>query len=82
MSIFLEQAIQILNSVDVSDPKMQQAKTKLTELTAINKSASMDSATLQNIVLLLTPFVAYYKVNQVLKLLKELANERPTKKYL
>jgi hypothetical protein len=85
MSIFLEQAIQILNSVEDSDPKMKEAKTKLTELSDINKSAAIsdliNNPTFQNVVNLLTPFVVNYKVNQVLKLLNELSKEQSPDKY-
>lgn len=76
MNIFLKQATMFLNSLSSELPEAKQA---YTSLTTISKTAGLDELltgpTLHNIVTLLTPFVTNYKVNQVLKLLKELQLE-------
>jgi hypothetical protein len=76
MSIYLEQIQLLLSNIDIKEAK--QAKEELEVLT---KNAGVtdliNDPKFQNIVNLLTPFVVNYKVNQVLKLLTELAKDRP-----
>lgn len=78
MSIFLSQAQKILNKVDLTDPAVSQAKEILN---GMDKTAGVSDALadprLSTAINLLTPFVVNYKVNQVLKLLKELSKSQP-----
>lgn len=76
MSTFYDNAKRILDSVELTDPKVLEAKALLSEVHKTAASKDNSSATFQNIVTLLTPFVVNYKVNQVMKLLKELAKEQ------
>lgn len=77
MSIFYSNAKRLLDSVDVSDPKISEAKSLLSNVTKVGGPVELiNNPTFQNVVNLLTPFVVNYKVNQVLKLLKELAKEQ------
>ena len=76
MSIFLDQAKQILNSVDLPDQPIKDAKTLLNSISKVGGITDLiHDAKFQNIINLLTPFVVNYKVNQVLRLLQELAKE-------
>ena len=76
MSIYLRQAKRILAQINIDAPEVKQAKDELRKLT---KTAGLGDIIhdpkFQNVVTLLTPFVVNYKVNQVLKLLKELARD-------
>jgi hypothetical protein len=78
MSVYLQNVEYLLSQTDVQniDPKITQA---LDELTAIRKNSSLsdliNNPKFQNIINLLTPFVVNYKVNQVIKLLKDLESE-------
>lgn len=77
MSIFYTNAKRILESVSLTDPKVIEAKTLLGSIQKVGGPTDLiNNVTFQNIVNLLTPFVVNYKVNQVLKLLKELAKEK------
>ncbi len=77
MSIFYTNAKRLLDSVSLTDPKVLEAKTLLGSIQKVGGPMSIiNNPTFQNIVTLLTPFVVNYKVNQVLKLLKELAKEK------
>lgn len=82
MSIFLDQAKKILESVDLQDQPIKEAKTLLN---SISKTAGVTDLIhdpkFQNIINLLTPFVVNYKVNQVIRLLQELAKENQKTQY-
>jgi len=76
MPEYLSQAKMLLDSLDIKASEIDQAKEQLENLT--KTSAIMDlinDPKFQNVVNLLTPFVVNYKVNQVLKLLKELGKD-------
>ncbi len=73
MSIYLEQAKLLLNNSGIDSPAIKEAQESLSNL--IKKGSLIDNPTLQNAINLLTPFLVNYKINQVLKLLKELAKE-------
>lgn len=76
MSIFLQEAMIILKSCS-GEPAYQKAQDELSNLiktASMEKSAS--DAIIQNVINLLTPFVMNYKVNQVMKLMKELSKEK------
>lgn len=77
MSVFLKQAKIILESVKIDDPRIKEAKEYFSSL---KKEAGLGDIIhdpkFQNIVNLLNPFVTNYKVNQVLRLLKELAKDQ------
>ncbi|HLX52953.1 MAG TPA: hypothetical protein VKR58_03380 [Aquella sp.] len=85
MSVYLEQAKILLAKVDLLVPEVKEAQDLLNSLT---KTAAVTDLIhdpkFQNIVTLLTPFLVNYKVNQVIKLLKELEKESRTgnKQYL
>ncbi len=72
----MKQAKRILEHIDIDAPEMAKARKELSRLT---KTAGLGdlihNPKFQNVVNLLTPFIVNYKVNQVLKLLKELAKE-------
>jgi hypothetical protein len=76
--IFLRQAQLILAQVDLNEPDVIKAKELLS---SFEKSASISDLIrdprLSNAINLLTPFVVNYKVNQVLKLLKEMSKDSP-----
>ena len=77
MSIYFSNAKRLLESVNLSDPKISEAKILLGSVSKAGGSTNLiNNPTFQNVVNLLTPFVVNYKVNQVLKLLKELAKEK------
>ncbi len=76
MSVYLENARYLLSQVKNTDEKIKQAKNVLNSVS--KQSGLFDfvhNPKFQNIINLLTPFVVNYKVNQVLKLLKELERE-------
>ena len=77
MSIYLDQAQRILANIDIDAPEVAQARE---ELSTFNKTSGVgdliNNPKFQNAVNLLTPFVVNYKVNQVLKLLKELEKDK------
>lgn len=76
MSIFFDNAKRLLDSVSLTDPKILEAKSLLSTVQKVGGSGGIASnPTFQNIITLLTPFVVNYKVNQVMKLLKELAKD-------
>lgn len=76
MSVYLENAKNLLNQVTNIDSTVQQA---YDELASVTKSSSLTDLVhnpkFQNIITLLTPFMVNYKVNQVIKLLKDLERE-------
>lgn len=76
MSVFFEQAKRILNEVTIDETAIKEARELLN---SVSKTAGLSDLVhdpkFQNIVNLLTPFVVNYKVNQVLRLLEELAKE-------
>ncbi len=76
MSVYLENAKRLLSQVKNPDPAIKQATD---ELNNIPKTASISDLLhdpkFQNIINLLTPFLVNYKVNQVVKLLKDLERE-------
>lgn len=79
MNIFYSNAKRLLDSVEATDPKISEAKDLLSSITKIGGDSLVNNPTFQNVVNLLTPFVINYKVNQVLKLLKELSKEQYNK---
>lgn len=76
MSVYLENAKYLLDQVKDLGQEIQQAHE---ELNNISKQSGLSDLVhdpkFQNIINLLTPFVVNYKVNQVLKLLKEIEHE-------
>ncbi len=76
MSVFLENAKYLLNQTQDINPAVKQA---YDELNTVTKEGGITdfihNPKFQNIINLLTPFVVNYKVNQVLKLLKDLERE-------
>ena len=75
MSISLENAKRILSQIE-GLKAAKEAKTQLDKaFNSTDKTAGLGGSTLRNIIILLTPFIAYYKVNQVLNLLKEVQSE-------
>lgn len=76
MSIFIDNAKYLLNQTQDLDPAIKHA---YDELSTVSKEAGIldliHNPKFQNIINLLTPFVVNYKVNQVLKLLKDLERE-------
>lgn len=76
MSVFFEQAKRILNEVTIDEPAVKEARELLN---SISKTAGLSDLVhdpkFQNIINLLTPFLVNYKVNQVVRLLEELAKE-------
>ena len=76
MSVFISNAIRLLRESDVKDSKIEAAQDLLESFqSGIEKKAFINNVTLQNVINLLTPFIVNYKVNQVLKLLKEVQQE-------
>lgn len=79
MSIYLNQAKKILNKVELEDSDVVKAREILNSFDG--KTAGLfetiSDPRLSNAISLLTPFTVNYKVNQVLRLLKELAKEEP-----
>ena len=82
MSVYLDQALLLLDQTDLDVKEVKEAKDLLQNL-MLTKVAGVGSVIhdpkFQNIVNLLTPFLMNYKVNQVLKLLEEIAKDQ--KKY-
>ena len=77
MSIYFQQAKRILSSIELPDAAVVQAKELFTELEKTAGSGSMlADPRVSTAINLLTPFVVNYKVNQVIKLLKELSKEK------
>ena len=75
MSISLDNAKRILSQIKGLEAA-KQAKTQLDKaFNSTDKTAFLSGSTIRNIIILLTPFIAYYKVNQVLNLLKEVQGE-------
>jgi len=76
MSVFARNALKLLKEIEVKDSKIQAAQDLLESFqSGIEKKAFINNVTLNNVINLLTPFVVNYKVNQVIKLLKELQKE-------
>lgn len=75
MSIYLENAKRILKSIKSIEEAQSAAASIDASFGGREKKALLSSSTIKNIIILLTPFIAYYKVNQVIKLLKELEGE-------
>ena len=79
MSVYLQQAKLLLDQSELDAKEVKEAKDLLDSLT-LEKTAGIGNLIhdpkFQNIVNLLTPFLVNYKVNQVLKLLQELAKEQ------
>ena len=70
MSIYLTQINRILAKVNIDDPKIKDLQQQLAN---VKKSSSLlNDPSFQNVINILTPYMVHYKVNQVLKLLKEL----------
>ena len=79
MSILYNNAKHLLDSVELTDPQILEAKTLLNSVSKVGGPKELlNNVTFQNVINLLTPFMVNYKVNQVLKLLKELAKEKQT----
>ena len=77
MSLFLAQAKIILDEIDLNDPAIKKAKELLNSVTKIAGMTDLiNDPKFQNIINLLTPFVVNYKVNQVIRLLNEIAKEQ------
>ena len=75
MSIYLDNATRILAQIK-GLKEATEAKTQLDKaFNSTDKTAGLSGSTLMNVIILLTPFIAYYKVNQVLKLLKEVQGD-------
>jgi hypothetical protein len=76
MSVIVRNALKLLKETEVKDSKIQAAQDLLESFqSGIEKKAFINNVTLNNVINLLTPFVVNYKVNQVIKLLKELQKE-------
>ena len=76
MSVFISNAIRLLKESDVKNSKTKAAQDLLESFqSGIEKKAFINNVTLQNVINLLTPFLVNYKVNQVLKLLKDVQKE-------
>ena len=76
----LKQASLLLANID--DDNVKKAKEQIEELDKQSAIGGLvSSPEFHNIVNLLTPFVVNYKINQVLKLLKEVAKEGKEKYY-
>jgi hypothetical protein len=79
--LFLKQALYLLDQIDINNTEVTQAKELLSS--SVDKTAAVTDLIhdpkFQNIINLLTPFMVNYKVNQVIKLLQEMAKEQ--KKY-
>lgn len=76
MSVFISNAIRLLKESKVENSKTKAAQDLLESFqSGIEKKAFINNVTLQNVINLLTPFLVNYKVNQVLKLLKEVQKE-------
>lgn len=76
MSIFVSNAIKLLKSSKVRNSRTKAAQDLLESFqSGIEKKAFINNVTLQNVINLLMPFFVNYKVNQVLKLLKEVQKE-------
>jgi hypothetical protein len=77
VSIFLDQAKTILDEIELNEPAIKEAQELLgTIIKTAGVSDLINDPKFQNIVNLLTPFTVVYKVNQVLRLLQELAKEQ------
>jgi len=75
MSIYLDNAKRILGQIDGLE-EVKQAKSQLDKaFSSTDKTAFMSGSTIKNIIILLTPFLVYYKVSQVINLLKEVQSE-------
>lgn len=83
MSVYLENAKNLLNQVQNDNPALKQAYEDLNTVTKEGGISDLvNNPKFQNIINLLTPFVVNYKVNQVIKLLKDLEQEgRPGRKW-
>jgi len=79
-NIQVQNAKRVLDSFRASDWKIIQAKKlfKKLEKESVEKSVSeiVQSPYYQNIVNILGPYAIYYKIDQVLKLLKELERQQ------
>ena len=70
-------AKRLLDSIESTDPKIIEAKELFNSIQKVGSPKDLiNNTTFQNVINLLTPLVVNYKVNQVLKLLKELAKEK------
>lgn len=79
MSVLLKQASVVMNKIDLESPEVKQAKELFAELEKTSGVTDLiGDPRFQNVINLLTPYLVNYKVNQVLKLLKELAKESTT----
>ena len=76
MSVFISNARRLLEESGVKNSKTKAAQDLLKSFqSGIEKRAFINNVTLQNVINLLTPFLVNYKVNQVLKLLKEVQKD-------
>lgn len=76
MSVFLDQARLILSQVDLNNPEIQQAKTELNTIVKTAGVKIFSDPRIANAINLLMPFVVNYKVNQVIRLLKEFERDK------
>lgn len=77
MSIYLKQALSILNNIKSDAPEIKEAQGLFNNLD--KRGGLLDDPALTNAITLLTPFWMSYKINQVLKLLKEVEKENKYK---
>jgi len=76
MSVFISNAIRLLKESEIKNSKTKAAQDLLESFqSGIEKKAFINNVVLQNVINLLTPFVVNYKVNQVLKLLRDVQKE-------
>ncbi len=76
MSVFLRNAIKLLEDSSLEESKKKIAHDLLVAFKSrLEKKAFINNVTLNNVINLLTPFMVNYKVNQVLRLLKEVQKE-------
>lgn len=80
MSLYLNEALSILNNIKSNEPKIKEAQDLFNNLSKTASESFIHDPKFQNVINLLTPFVVNYKVNQVLKLLKEMAKEKDAPK--
>ena len=81
MSILLENAKYLLEQTQDINPAIKQAYDELNNVTKEGSITDFISdPKFQNVINLLTPFTVNYKVNQVMKLLKDLESERTGRK--
>ena len=76
MSIYLDQAKKILDKVELKDEAINESRKLLDSMIKVGGLGDMiKDPKWANVISLLTPFVVNYKINQVLRLLEEIAKE-------